>query len=425
MSDPTSDVVIVGAGPYGLSTAAHLQNVGLGVRVIGTPMRFWDENMPEGMYLKSEPFASSLGAPRPGMGFTDRNPDFRTGRPIPLATFTEYGRWFAAEAVPGIELAEVVSVERGGPAGYLVTLSTGETVATRAVVIAVGVGPFAHIPEELSGLPDWLVSHSSAHRDLGLFAGKDVAVVGAGQSALETAVLLADAGARPQVLARREELDWNTVPEERRSLRSKIIGGPRSGLGTGYRTWLWAERPDLVRHVPYARRQRIVRETMPPAGAWWLRDRLDDRVGVATGRLLVKAAEQDDGVAVTTVDRAGRRLVTEAEHVIAATGFVTDLQRLAVLSPEIRVRVDTRSGAPVLTRDFESSLPGLYFAGLAAAATFGPVMRFVHGSGFAGRRIAHHILHRASHGRRAAPRPEPVQETAPVAGGAPGDGAQR
>ncbi|XRQ10211.1 NAD(P)-binding domain-containing protein [Actinomadura welshii] len=410
MSDRASDAVIVGAGPYGLSTAAHLQNLGLDVRVVGKPMRFWMENMPEGMFLKSEPFASSLGAPQPGMRFTDRHPDWRTGQPIPLETFVAYGRWFAAVTISGTEDAEVVNIERGGRSGYRVTLSTGETVATRAVVVAVGVGPFAHIPDELAGLPSWLVSHSSAHRDLSLFAGREVAVVGGGQSALETAVLLADAGAHPHVFARTPELDWNAVPDVRRSLLAAAAGGPRSGLGTGYRTWLWAERPGLVRHLPERTRRRLVRETLPPAGAWWLRDRLDERVRVSTGRHVAKVVEQDDGVALTTADRAGRRLVTEVEHVIAATGFVPDLERLAMLSPELRARVATRLGSPVLDRDFESSLPGLYFTGLAAAATFGPVMRFVHGADFAARRIAHNVIRRSPSGRMAAARRETVPE---------------
>ncbi|TDC75040.1 NAD(P)-binding domain-containing protein [Actinomadura sp. 7K507] len=404
MSDSASNVVIAGAGPYGLSTAAHLQNIGLAVRIIGQPMRFWTENMPEGMFLKSEPFASSLGAPHRGLRFTDRHPDWRVGQPIPLETFVSYGRWFAAVAIPGTEDAQVLNIERGGPNGYLVTLSTGETIATRTVVMAVGVGPFAHIPDELAGLPSWLVSHSSVHRDLGLFAGKEVAVVGAGQSALETAVLLADAGARPHVLARRGELDWNTVPEERRPLWSKARGGPRSGLGTGYRTWLWAEQPGLVRHLPERTRLRLVRETMPPAGAWWLRERLDERVRVSTDRLLGKVVEHDDGVALTTTDPAGRRMVTEVEHVIAATGFVPDMERLTMLAPELRARVATRLGAPVLSRDFEASAPGLYFAGLAAASTFGPVMRFVHGADFAARRIAHHIIRRTPRVRPSAER---------------------
>ncbi|MDL4815369.1 NAD(P)-binding domain-containing protein [Actinomadura opuntiae] len=394
MTDSVSDVVIVGAGPYGLSTAAHLQNLGLGVRVIGTPMEYWATSMPEGMHLKSEPFASNLGAPQEGLRFTDRHPDWRLGRPIPLDTFVAYGRWFAEQAVPGIEPVQVVRVERAEPSGYEVTLSTGETVVTRAVVMAVGVGPFARIPDELAGMPSWLVSHSGDHRDLSLFAGKDVAVVGAGQSALETAVLLADAGAHPHVIARRGELDWNTVPKEHRTLAERLRQGPRSGLGTGYRTWVWAERPGLVRYLPERTRLRLVRETLPPAGSWWLRDRLDERIRVTTGRQLVKAAEQDDVIAITTVDRTGRRLVVEAEHVIAATGFVPDLERLKMLSPELRVRVDSRLGAPVLSANFESSMPGLYFAGLAAAPTFGPVMRFVHGAGFAARRIARHIVHR-------------------------------
>ncbi|MGH3240265.1 MAG: NAD(P)-binding domain-containing protein [Spirillospora sp.] len=394
MNDSACDVVIAGAGPYGLSTAAFLQNLGLDVRIIGQPMRFWDENMPRGMFLKSEPFASNLGAPHRGMRFTDRHPDWRIGEPIPLETFVEYGRWFASVVIPGTEDAQIVNVERGGAGGFAVLLSTGETIAARTVVVAVGAGPFAHIPDELAGLPSWLVSHSTAHRDFALFEGKEVAVVGAGQSALETAVLLADAGAYPQVLARRLELDWNTVPEERRSPGTKLLGGPRSGLGAGYRTWLWAERPGLVRYLPERTRQRIVRETLPPAGAWWLRDRLDRRVRVSTGRFLGKVVEQDGGVAVTTTDRGGRRLVTEADHVIAATGFVPDVGRLTLLSSDLRGRVATRLGAPVLSRDFETSVPGLYFAGLAAAGTFGPVMRFVHGADFAARRISHHIIHR-------------------------------
>ncbi|MFA1544442.1 NAD(P)-binding domain-containing protein [Actinomadura monticuli] len=414
MSDSASDVVIAGAGPYGLSTAAHLQNLGLGVRIIGEPMRFWEANMPEGMFLKSEPFASDLGAPQPGMRFTDRHPGWGLGQPIPLDTFVEYGRWFAAETVPlraDDRDAKVVNVERDGAGGFTVTLSTGESIAARSVVIAVGVGPFAHIPDELAGMPSWLVSHSSAHRDLTLFAGKEVAVLGAGQSALETAVLLADAGAHPHVIARRQELDWNTVPRERRSLRDQVLGGPRSGLGTGYRTWLWAERPGIVRYLPEATRRRIVRETLPPAGAWWLRDRLDDRVRVSTGRRPVKAVELEDGVALTTVDRTGRRLVTEVEHVIAATGFVPDVARLGLLAPALRGRVTTRLGAPVLSRDFEASVDGLYFAGLAAASTFGPVMRFVHGAGFAAGRIAHHIIRRTPRARPTAARLADVLES--------------
>ncbi|MWK35086.1 SidA/IucD/PvdA family monooxygenase [Actinomadura sp. J1-007] len=385
MVDSVVDVLVVGAGPYGLSVAAHLKGRGVQTRIIGVPMRFWQENMPEGMFLKSEPFASSLGSPRPGGGFDDYTSGWRAGRPIPLGTFLAYGRWFADRLVPETEPDRVTAVERSGT-GYTVTLSTGETVAARAVVMAVGVGGFAHVPDEFAGLPAELASHPVAHRDLGRFAGQDVAVVGAGQSALETAALLAESGAYPCVLARTTRLAWNAVPDASLSL----VRGPRSGLGRGWRTWLWSERPSTVRFLPERTRRRIVRTTMPPAGAWWLRERLAD-VPVRLGQHVTEVAAHAGRVVIQTRDHEGQVSRVEADHAITATGYVCDLDRVGVLSPEIRRTVHTRHGYPVLDAGFQSSLPGLYFAGLTAALSFGPVMRFVHGSDFAAARIATHI----------------------------------
>ncbi len=395
MSDSASDVVIAYAGPYGLSTAAHLQNLGLDVRTIGEPMRFWEANMPEGMFLKSEPFASNLGSPQPGMRFTDLHPGWRIGQPIPLETFVEYGRWFAAEAVPqrpGDRDAQVVNVERARPGGYAVTLSTGETIAARAVVVAVGVGPFAHIPDELAGMPSWLVSHSSAHRDLTLFAGKDVAVIGAYQSALETAVLLADAGAHPHVIARRPELDWNTVPQERRPLRDQLLGGPRSGLGTGYRTWLWAERPGLVRYLPEATRRRIVRETLPPAGSWWLRDRLDERSASRPAAAWRRPSSRRTASRSppSTAPAAASSPSSSTSSPPPATSRTSPA---SASSP----RTSAAASPPAWAPGPQPRLRGLHTGPLplfAAASTFGPVMRFVHGADFAATRIAHHIIRR-------------------------------
>ncbi|MDL4773209.1 MULTISPECIES: NAD(P)-binding domain-containing protein [Thermomonosporaceae] len=408
MTDSMIDVLIVGAGPYGLSVAAHLRELDVPTRVIGTPMRFWDANMPAGMFLKSEPFASNVGSPAPGAAFTDYAPGWRSGRPIPNGMFVAYGRWFAERRVPHTEAAEVVDVEHAGGAGYTVTLSTGETVAARAVVIAVGVGGFAHVPDELAGLPAELASHSVAHRDLDRFAGQTVAVVGAGQSALETAVLLADAGARPHLLARTGELAWNAVPQPDLSRTGLLMRGPRSGLGRGWRTWVWAERPWAARLLPDGARQRVVAGTLPPAGSWWLRDRLDDRVGLTLGRRLAAASAQDGRAVVSTLDQVGSTHRFEADHVIAATGFVCDLDRIAILSPEIRHGLRRRHASPALDTAFQSSLPGLYFAGFTAAATFGPVMRFVHGSGFAGRRVARHIARHIARNRRSGPPPLPA-----------------
>jgi thioredoxin reductase len=390
MNDSIADALVVGAGPYGLSTAAHLRHHGLDVRIIGMPMEFWDNCVPPGMFLKSEPFASNLGAPVAGARFTDLHPGWRTGRPIPVSTFVDYGRWFAGHLVPYTEDAQVLRIEQTRDR-YAVTLSTGEVAQARTVVVAVGVGPFAYTPATLATLPAELGTHSVAHRDLDDFKGQEVAVVGAGQSALETAVLLADAGAHPQVITRTPELAWNSVPVSSPSIVNRLLRGPHSGLGRGYRTWLWSEHPWATRLLPDTTRRHLVRTTLGPAGAWWLRERLDHRVEVLTGRVIIAAAEEGGKAVLTTAGHEGNRWEHRVDHVIAATGYVPDLDRITVLAPELRAKLRTKLRTPVLGKNFQSSEPGLYFTGLTAAPSFGPVMRFVHGADFTARRVAEHI----------------------------------
>ncbi|GAA4092317.1 MULTISPECIES: NAD(P)-binding domain-containing protein [Actinomadura] len=392
MYDSVIDVLVVGAGPYGLSVGAYARHVGLRVRVIGTPMDFWRNNMPTGMFLKSEPFASSLGSPVPGLSFREYNGGWPEGLPIPIHTFISYGQWFAEHAAPEPEPSQVLRVEGEPGRVYTVTLSTGEEVRTRTVVLAVGVGPFAHVPRQLASLPTSLVTHSVVHREFDRFADKEVIVVGAGQSALETAVLLADCGARPVVLARTPQLEWNALPGKTSSPLQTLLHGPQSGLGRGWRTWVWSEHPQTVRYLPTRTRQHIVKNTLGPAGAWWLRDRMDSRVGRMLGRRVVNAAPHGDGqVRLIVEDRRGDRTEVRADHVIAATGYVPDVDRISVLPPDLRRRLRRTLLSPALDANFQSSLPGLYFAGLTAAATFGPVMRFVHGADFAARRIVGHL----------------------------------
>ncbi|MGI5171311.1 NAD(P)-binding domain-containing protein [Spirillospora sp. CA-253888] len=412
MNDSATDVLVVGAGPYGLSIAAHAQGRGLRTRIIGTPMRFWGENMPVGMFLKSEPFASSLGSPVPGRRFTDYQAGWAMGRPIPLDTFVAYGRWFATQLADQAEPTEVVDVEQDA-AGFRATLATGERIRARSVVVAIGVGAFAHTPPELAALPGGLLSHASDNRDLTRFTGADVIVVGAGQSALETAVLLADAGARPHLVSRTPRLAWNAQPEPDPSWAGRVLRGPQSGLGRGWRTWVWSEHPSATRLLTDRTRQKVVRNTMGPAGSWWLRDRLDGRIEVTLGQRVTGVGEADGRAVVTTVSEHGHPQIVTADHVIAATGFTVDVDKITVLSPEIRDRLHRLYRSPKLGSHFQSSMPGLYFAGLTAAASFGPVMRFVHGADFCARRIAHHIADNAP-AATAAPVAAPEEQLHPT-----------
>ncbi|GLX21042.1 NAD(P)-binding domain-containing protein [Streptomyces lavendulae] len=390
----TDDLVVVGAGPYGLSIAAHAAAAGLGVRVLGRPMASWRDHMPEGMYLKSEPWSSNLSAPGGRYTLADycatRGLAAEHASPLPIATFSGYGLWFARHAgLPEVEETTVTEVTPQGD-GFLVRTADGPPLLARTVALAVGVMPFTHYPEALRGLPPGHCSHSSGHRDLSRFAGREVAVLGAGQAALETAALLAEAGARPCLVARRSRLNWNTVPQPLERPLARALREPHSGLGTGWRSWVWSELPWAVRRLPAPTRERIAATALGPAGAWWLRDRFERRVPALMGHRLSRAVAVGGGrtrLGLTTA--AGESVVLDTAHVIAATGFAPRLDRLELLDARLRAALATvgDSGTPELSAGFESSWPGLFFAGLLTAPSFGPSMRFVHGAGFTAGRL--------------------------------------
>ncbi|GIH74551.1 NAD(P)-binding domain-containing protein [Planobispora longispora] len=388
MRAPIIDVAVVGAGPYGLSVAAHAVAAGLDTRVYGRPMQAWDRHMPQGMLLKSEPEASNLADPRGDYGLETycgrRRLPYAYGTPIPVETFVDYGRWFHTQAIGDVVDDSSVAKVRSDGDLFAVELVTGQTVRARTVVLALGFLPFAHRPAALSGLPAAVATHSSDHHDLSRFAGLDVTVVGAGQSALETATLLLEAGARPRVVARGDALLWNGVPATDRLAIERALA-PRSGLGTGWRAWVWSELPGTVRHLPPALRRHIVRTTLGPAGSWWLKERFDGRVPVLVGQTL-EGATHRDGVNLRLRGANGDLTTVHTDHVIAATGYAVDVARIGILDGRLTRAIRRTGTSPKLSKHFETSVGGLFAVGLAAAGTFGPVMRFVHGAKFAARR---------------------------------------
>ncbi len=387
---PDVDVAVVGSGPYGLSIAAHLAGHGVDHRIFGPPMQAWKASMPAGMYLKSEGFASSLSDPdamltlrayceAEGLEYGDY------GVPVPLGTFVSYGLAFQERFVPHLETTEVVAIG-ATPDRFRLRLATGEEVRARRVVVAVGVGHFAYVPPVLADLGPEHASHSSAHADLSSFEGKDVTVIGAGQSALETAALLREHDAEVRVLVRGPSVAWNADPQPEPRPLPQRLRRPMSGLGPGLRAWFYANEPNLFYHLPRQTRWQAVRTTLGPAGAWWLRERVLGRVPLLLNHS-VRAAEARDGRVRLDVDGGGGPVELTCDHVIAGTGYRVDLRRLGFLEPALLARIRHLRQAPVLSPSFESSVPGLYFAGLASASHFGPVMRFVYGASFTARRL--------------------------------------
>jgi hypothetical protein len=388
-----SEAVVVGAGPYGLSIAAHLRHAGIETRVFGDVMASWRHHMPAGMLLKSTPDASSLSAPLPGSTIFDYcdaigSRVLTTEPAIPVELFVDYGEWFAARHVPDVSPATVVRIEHDGDR-FAVHTGEGDEHRARVVVVACGVVPYAYVPAELRHLAaaGGPLTHTSEHADLGSFGGSRVAVVGGGQSALESAALLADAGAEVHVAVRAPRVLWGGPPvdDPNRWLR---LTKPHSGLGEGWSLRTVSSAPGMLRHLPERARHALLRSVLGPAGAWWLRDRVEGRVDVRVSTAIHAARPRPDGgVRLELVSPARGVEALDVDRVLAATGYRVEIGRLSFLSPGILTRVRRTGGAPVLDASFQSSVAGLYFTGLAAAATFGPLLRFVYGTGFASRRI--------------------------------------
>ncbi|KPI20847.1 hypothetical protein OK074_7524 [Actinobacteria bacterium OK074] len=397
-------VAVIGAGPFGLSTAAHLRARGLPVRVFGETMVSWRDHMPVGMLLKSTPAASSLDAPQRGHTLADYCD--AAGIPrlvadediIPVETFIAYGEWFQRKLVPELERVRVVSVDRKPGGGFELKLDSGELFTARAVVIASGLSGLAQLPPELArAVPDGPsptgpVSHSSQHHDLSRFAGRELVVVGAGQSALETAALAAAAGARVQVVSRgRGRVAFGAPPWQQPKLR------PESPFGRAWSLWALSYYPQPYRYLPEGTRHYLVRRVLGPLGAWWLRERFEEKVEVREVSRIVGAEAAAGGGAVLRVqghDGGVRELA--ADHVIAATGYRVDTGAMDFLGHELRAALAVSRGAPKLGAGYVSSVPGVYFTGLPAASSYGPVMRFVCGTEFASPRLAGHLA--AAHG---------------------------
>lgn len=391
--------VIVGAGPYGLSIAAHVKSAGLRFRIFGSPMSTWREQMPKGMYLKSDGFASSLSDPTSsftlkhycqqlGLAYHD------TRVPVPLETFTAYGMAFQERFVPELEDRQVVAISPDKN-GYSVTLNSGEIVQTDKVVLAVGIRHFAYVPPQLRHLPAGLLSHSSAISNPECFRGRDVTVLGSGASALDLAALLHEAGAHATLLARASSLAFHDPPGTKPRGFWKRLRHPQSGIGPGLRSRFYTDAPLLFHQLPVPVRLKIVRTHLRPAAGWPMRDRVMGQVPLLLGSSIEGAEADGNRVRLLLVAKDGTKKPYTTGHVIAATGYKPDLGRLGFLDGKILSGIASVENTPILSSNFQSSVPGIYFVGLAAANSFGPMLRFAFGSKFTARHLSKHLARTA------------------------------
>jgi NADPH-dependent 2,4-dienoyl-CoA reductase/sulfur reductase-like enzyme len=379
---PSQTVAVIGAGPYGLSVAAHLRAREVPTVVLGEPMGSWSA-MPVRMSLKSVWSASSLADPD-GAFSLDRYCQ-RTGdpamEPIPLAFFIEYARWFQEHAAPNVDRTLVTRLALNGRAFHL-ELSDGRELQAGKVVVAIGVRRFAYLPDFAQNLPPDLVSHTGDHVDLSCFRDAKVAVVGAGQSALETAAILRDEGAEVEVIARGPVIWINRALYTQRGPVRRILYPP-SDVGPPGLNWLCAA-PLLMSRMPVNMRQKIETRAVRPAGAQWLRSRVEGKIPITAHTKVLGVAPSGQGLRTYLSDGTTRHV----DHLMLGTGYRPDVRQIPFLDQALLAQVNERDGFPLLNQSFESSVQGLHFVGGLAGRTFGPICRFVAGARVTAQQVA-------------------------------------
>lgn len=377
-------VAVVGAGPYGLALTAYLVERGIPSVTFGAPMRFWEQHMPRGMRLRSSWEASHIADPRRRytLDAYQHRLGEAIGKPIPLERYVAYGRWFSAQVANRLDPRDVVRVERAAR-GFLLHLSDGEPLHAERVVVATGIGKAAFVPRPFQALPPERALHSSALREPAQFAGRRVLVVGAGQSALESAALLHEAGAAVEVVARRPRIIWLRGAAFKRWLGplGKPLYPPQDVGPLGLNQIV--TRPPLFRLLPHRWQHAIAYRAIRPAGSSWLRGRLAD-VHLTCGRAICRVTMRGDTVLLGLDDGSERT----ADYLILATGYRVTLAAYDFLAEELRAAIRTQCGYPLLDDHFTTSVPGLHVVGAAAAESHGPMFRFVSGADWAARQVS-------------------------------------
>lgn len=400
------DVAVIGAGPYGLSVAAHLIASGLDVQVFGKPLELWRDHMPAGMCLRSHWWATNLSEPSGMLGFGQYLNLSRVSAeryPLPSQVFIDFGLWFQSRAVPKVDETYVSSLsERGGR--FHVTLCDGRQYLARSVVVATGLHAFANrtsLPTAGAGVPARFVSHSVDHARLDRFSGTTVAVVGAGQSALESAAILAESGATVHVVSRRR-IHW--LAPDRVDARGLIqrIRAPRNAIAPGWKNLALEQLPYLFYRADQPRKDRWNDSYYLSAGSDWLRPRVVGRATLHEQTTIVRADDEGRHLRLTLSN--GR--VVDAGHVLTATGYRAALTRIPMIDASLRARIAAEDDVPSLSSWFESSVAGLYFVGFTTIRAFGPLYRFVAGAPPTARRVARAIARRHRSDGGAVPAPE-------------------
>jgi hypothetical protein len=355
-----------------LALAARLQFAKADYVQFGPVMSFWRENVATGSRMLSPPQDLSLSYDGFGISAYERSRGALLPRPLPAEDFLAYGLWFQHQNCPNPDGRTVAHLSRTD-GKFAIRVEDGSELTADRLVVAVGMKYFAFRPPEFAAIPPGFVSHSSDLHDLSNFQGKQVAVVGGGESALECAALLREKNADVEILERSQHLRWNRM--------YRFEWGPRAR----FRRFLLD--PDVFRRLPGFARARLLRRITHTAAAGDLIARLGS-VRFSLGRVVTAARMKGDRVELRLDDQSTRNF----DHVVLGTGYRVDINAIPFFACQLRRAVRLHDGYPELNSSMESAVPHLYFTGVAAAWNFGPTMWFVRGAPWTAERISSAVL---------------------------------
>jgi len=364
MSKHETDLLVIGAGPFGLAVAAQASHLGIEHLVVGRPMEFWRKSMPAGMYLRSacDWHLDPAGIHTIEKFLEERGQTAKDVEPLSLEFYLSYAEWFQKQKRITTLPLQIERLEVADD-GFTAITAAGDTIHARNVVIAPGFTHFTNIPAELkSRVPAGRFIHTCDFVDFSAARDRRYLIIGGRQSAFEWAALLVEAGARAVYITHRHdspafaEADWSWVSP----LVDAIGDNPN-----WFRRLSQAEKDD-VNHRLWAEGRLKVEP--------WLEARLNnDRVRVLPRTEVVECVE-NDGELRTTLSNG--ETIT-CDQIILATGYKVDITRLPILAAgNILDPLETRNGFPVLDDHFQTSIKGLFITSMPATQDFGPFFGF-------------------------------------------------
>jgi len=376
-----TQLLVVGAGPYGLSTAALALEHDIDTVVLGRPMDFWKTNMPAGMFLRSglDWHLDAAGIHTLSAYLEEHAIAAGDVDPIPIGVFLDYAQWF--RRAKRIEVREELTVdldERDGR--FTATLENGEQIVADAVVCAPGIRHYMTVPHWASHVPPGRAAHTCDLVRFDEMAGQRVLIVGGRQSAYEWAALAREHGAaRIDIVHRHdvprfEQVSWSFVDEHVQ--RTLSVPGYWRNLAT--------------------RQQRQITQRFWEVGRLtlehWLTPRLDwDGIHRWPNAEVVRCGATASGGDVAVALSNSEQL--NVDRVIFASGYRADLSRVPYLATVLD-RIAIRDGFPTLDERFGCTLKGLYITGFSATQDFGPFFGFVKGSAASATLIVGDLLSR-------------------------------